>query len=314
MTTGTNDRWVEAIACASKRDLQGLVDALVDAERATGHPILAQAMTALGPQATDGFVDRLVRAERTGKHAKPGLSSSSLDGLVTLVLRERLEHDMVLPDAIEGRLRRVEQEWAARDRLALHGLRPRQRILLHGPWGCGKTLAASRLAWNCGLSLAHVRAGALVAGAVAAVFGHARATASVLVLDECERLVVAESGRAALLQQLDEGVGRSVLVATTSNLGALDAAVLGRFDEVVELPLPAVAEVERLLRMSLSAMRCEAGMPWAELARACVGQSAAAAVRAAREAGKAAVLQGGAVVTSGMLREAVVAFGEVRES
>lgn len=146
------------------------------------------------------------------------------------------------------------------------------------------------------------------------VFGHARAIASVLVLDECERLVVAESGRAALLQQLDEGVGRSLLVATTSKLDALDAAVLARFDEVVELPLPAVAEVERLLRMSLSAMRCEAGMPWAELARACVGRSAAAVVRVAREAGKAAVLQGGAVVTSGLLREAVAAFGEVRES
>ncbi len=305
---------VAAITAASAADLKRLVATLADAERETGRPLLAQAMAAVSPPPTESLVDRLFRAKLTHRRSQSASLPCSLDGLVTFVPRETLEHDMVLPEAIEERLRRIEQEWAARDRLLVHGLRPRQRILLHGPSGCGKSLAASRLGWNCGLPLVHVRAGVLGASDLGAVFGHARATACVLVLDECERLVQVEAARAVLLQQLEVGMGRSLVVATATTASGLDAALVARFDEVLELSLPVAAEIDQLLRLALSAMRCEGGMPWAELAQGCVGQSAAVVVRVVREAAKSMVLQGGSIVTRGLLRAAVAGLGKVGAS
>ena len=51
---------------------------------------------------------------------------------------------MILPEKIEKRFQRIECEYAARDRLAHHGLRYRQTIPLYGPPGCGKMLARCR--------------------------------------------------------------------------------------------------------------------------------------------------------------------------
>lgn len=42
--------------------------------------------------------------------------------MATVVEREKLRHDMVLPDAVESRFRRIECEYAARDRLATYNL------------------------------------------------------------------------------------------------------------------------------------------------------------------------------------------------
>ena len=69
---------------------------------------------------------------------------------------------MVLPGDVKERFARIEREYAARERLAGYGLRPRKTVLLYGPPGCGKSLGAKRLAWNTGLPLMKVRFDALL--------------------------------------------------------------------------------------------------------------------------------------------------------
>src|SRR5690606_28012081 len=77
--------------------------------------------------------------------------SAARELLVSLTSPDKLAHHMVLASEVEARFQRIENEFAARERLAVHGLHPRRRVLLYGPPGCGKTLGASRLAWTTGM-------------------------------------------------------------------------------------------------------------------------------------------------------------------
>ena len=97
---------------------------------------------------------------------------------------------------VEERFARIEREYAARERLANYGLRPRKTILLYGPHGYGKSLGAKRLAWNTGLSLMKVRFDALLSSSfgesavnLRAVFQAAKERLILLLLDECDFIV-----------------------------------------------------------------------------------------------------------------------------
>ena len=50
--------------------------------------------------------------------------------MATIVERDKLRHNMVLPDAVEDRFRRIECEYAARDRLRAANLHYRQKNLV----------------------------------------------------------------------------------------------------------------------------------------------------------------------------------------
>src|SRR4051812_954320 len=54
--------------------------------------------------------------------------------------------DMILTPELNARLHRILEEQRQIAKLKGHNLRPRQRLLLTGPPGCGKTMTASALA------------------------------------------------------------------------------------------------------------------------------------------------------------------------
>ena len=152
-------RIVRAIADGSQSDLERLAHTVVESERQVGHTKLADQLAAIlarpRPSKPPANENRKTLAE---------LPTSRRHGesLVTLIPRELLEHHMVLPKEIEARFARIENEYAARERLGAYGLRPRKTILLYGQPGCGKSLGAKRLAWNVGLPLLKVRFDALI--------------------------------------------------------------------------------------------------------------------------------------------------------
>jgi SpoVK/Ycf46/Vps4 family AAA+-type ATPase len=316
-------RLVRAMAEGSPEDLSQLAKKVVAAERAAGHLKLA------------GELDKiLARAQpRSAASAAPDLrelpsSRRHRELLVSVHPRETLEHYMVLPPEIERRFARVEREYAARERLSIYGLKPRKRVLLHGPPGCGKSLGAKRLAWNTGLPLMKVRFDALMSsyfGESAAnlrmVFEAAKDRPCVLLLDECDFIArsrvggrdIGEASRIvnALLQMLDEYEAPGILVATTNVEESLDEAIFRRFDDVFLVPLPGAQEVEQLLLTTLSSIKVCDRVDWSKVVASLEGFSAAYVVKAAQDAAKAAVLVGRKIVEEGDLQ---LAIGEIRKN
>ena len=141
------------------------------------------------------------------------------------------------------------------------GIRPTKGILISGPPGCGKTLLAKAIANESGVNFISVKGPALLSKyvgeserGVREVFRKARQAAPCIIFfDEIDTLVPVRSGSSSdshvaervLSQFLAEVDGieelKGVLVlGVTNRLDILDPAVLrpGRFDEVVEIPIP----------------------------------------------------------------------------
>lgn len=288
--------------------LKRVAGEIVDEQKRQGHIRLATQLEAVLQEQLD---------EPMGSPSQPpsGASVRELRPLsqrqelmVTITRPEQLQHHMVLAPAVEERFVRIEREFAARDRLANHGLIPRRRILLYGPPGCGKTLGAHRLAWSTALPLMQVRFDSLVsslfgetAGNLRKVFEHAQRMPSVLLLDECDYIAKSRTARHdvgevsrivnTLLQLLDEFRGPGLLVATTNIDRELDTALFRRFDDAFQIPAPSESELIHLLKITLSGMQVATNAFAPRFVRELVGASAADVVRIAQDAAKLAVLE-----------------------
>jgi SpoVK/Ycf46/Vps4 family AAA+-type ATPase len=324
-------RLFRAIANDDSTAVQNMLAVVVEEERKKGHTQLAEQLAsiyrksnqpeqcpqgALFPSSEDSPSCSVPPALSTNDLSK-AVDTHSLTVLsskhrfnhpfIITIPRERLRHHMILSDAIEERFRRIEKEYAARDRLAHHGLRYRQKILLYGSPGCGKTMGAERLAWNTGLTLIKVRFDAMVSsylGETATnlreVFETAAQTPCLLFLDECDAIAksrndsqeVGEIKRVVntFLQLLDEyEVTNGLLVAATNLTKFLDEAVWRRFDDVIEVPKPTKSEIEGILKQTLSSV--EVGtINWQSIIIKMENFSAAQIVKAAQDSAKRAVL------------------------
>lgn len=217
---------------------------------------------------------------------------------------------VVLPDKVRSRLSRVVREQLHFSRIREHGLRPRQRILLLGPPGCGKTMTAQALAHDLGLPLFVVRLDALftkflgeTAAKLRVVFDAIETHRAVFLFDEFDSLGlargaqhdVAEMRRVlnSLLVFIDNLHGHSLLVAASNHPDALDPALFRRFDDILRYSAPRGKEIEALLRQRL-ATQLGTVFEWRKMVMAAKGLSLAEIARAADDALKEALIEEGA--------------------
>jgi SpoVK/Ycf46/Vps4 family AAA+-type ATPase len=214
---------------------------------------------------------------------------------------------VVLSEKVRARLSRVVREQLHFSRIREHGLRPRQRILLLGPPGCGKTMTAQALAHDLGLPLFVVRLDALftkflgeTAAKLRVVFDAIETHRAVFLFDEFDSLGlargaqhdVAEMRRVlnSLLVFIENLRGHSLLVAASNHPDALDPALFRRFDDILRYSAPTKKEIEALLRQRLAA-QLETVFDWGKMVGAAKGLSLAEIARAADEASKEAIIE-----------------------
>lgn len=315
-------RLFRVIQSGSSADVDTLCRRVIEEEKKQGHGRVAkeleQILTAKQSPKSAPQTSTLHRLPTSRRDSAP---------LVQEIPVDKLRHHMVLPENVERRFHRIEREFAARTRLAKHGLRPRHRILLYGPPGCGKSLGAERLAWNTGLPLRKVRFDTLLSsyfGETMAnlrkVFDAAQTSPCALFLDECDSLARSRTERNdvgevtritnALLEMLEDYRGDGLVIAATNLDSALDTALFRRFDEVLKVPLPGLQEICRLLQTTLSPMETDSAIGWQEIARAMDGMSGSEVVHIAQSAAKHCVLEGRRRVTEEDIRHALA---EVQE-
>jgi SpoVK/Ycf46/Vps4 family AAA+-type ATPase len=316
-------RVVRAIADRSQLDLDRLASKLVETERRTGHAKLADQLEAILKNPRPRTETQKQTSGVARKLTELPVSRRNGESLATLFAPDTLEHHMVLPAVTEERFSRIEREYAARERLAKYGLKPRKTILLYGPPGCGKSLGAKRLAWSLGLPLMKVRFDSLISsyfgesGAnLGNIFTAAKQHPCILLLDECDSIArsrmngkdIGEASRVvnSLLQFMEEYDAPGLLVATTNIQESLDPALFRRFDDVFSLPLPGPEEIHKLLRSTLSAVPFAEMINWDRLVDNLSGASAAMVVKVAQDAAKAAVLAGIKGINDVLLDQAVV--------
>jgi SpoVK/Ycf46/Vps4 family AAA+-type ATPase len=330
-------RLFRAIASSDQEAIDKLTNLVIEEERVKGHTLLADQLENIAKKSQKEKPSSLREATHSAStngeakfpapenlQALSELPTSKRFNipLVTVIPREKLRHHMVLPQHIEKRFCRIEREYAARDRLAHYGLHYRQKVLLYGSPGCGKTLGAERLAWNTGLPLIKVRFDAMVSsflGETAAnlrlVFEEASKKPCLLFLDECDSIAksredfqeVGEIKRVVntFLQILDEYDPSSGLLVAATNLNkTLDVALWRRFDDLIEVPKPGEKELEFILKETLSAIEI-GSINWSTIIKLMDGFSAAQAVRIAQDAAKRAILEREELVIQEHLEEAI---------
>ena len=205
------------------------------------------------------------------------------------------------------------------------GVRPPKGLLLTGPPGCGKTLVAKAVANESQVNFISVKGPALMSKfvgeselAVREMFKTARQAAPCIIfLDEIEALLptrgagggdshVSERVLSQFLAELDgiEELKGVLVLGATNRPDLMDVAVLrpGRFDEIVELPLPGKADRLEIFAVHLQGKPLAKGISAKELAARTEGLSGAeiasvcskAALSAIRRAVAAETHQAGA--------------------
>lgn len=230
--------------------------------------------------------------------------------LATYVERNILRHYMVLPKETENKIKKIENEFVARERLGHFGLKPKQKILLYGAPGCGKSMAAERIAWNTGLPFLKVRFEAIISSFLGesatnlkSLFESIQSFPCVLLLDEFDFIAKSRSSTGQdvgemhrlvniLLNLLEDYSAPGILVATTNFEGILDNALFRRFDEIIEMPKPGKDQIVKILRQSISSVNVSQAVNWENLVEKMVGASAAAIVKISHDAAKLAVING----------------------
>jgi SpoVK/Ycf46/Vps4 family AAA+-type ATPase len=234
--------------------------------------------------------------------------------LATYIERDALRHYMILQIEVENKIHRIEKEYVAKEKLGHYGLSPKQKVLFYGSPGCGKSMAAERIAWTIGLPFLKVRFEAIIssylgesASNLKNLFESITSFPCVLLLDEFDFIAkarsvvgndVGEMHRLVnlLLNLLEDFKGQGILVATTNFEGIIDTALFRRFDEIIEMPKPTKDQLQKILKQTLSSVALSKDINWNTIVESMVGASSATVVKIANDAAKFAIIDGEKIV------------------
>jgi SpoVK/Ycf46/Vps4 family AAA+-type ATPase len=221
---------------------------------------------------------------------------------------ERKLNDMLLPKTVLESCQELITEHMRADILRSHGLEPRNKVLLIGQPGNGKTSLAEAIAESLMLPFLTVRYESLVgaylgetASRLNKLFEYAKTRQCVLFFDEFETLGkergdTHETGEikrvvSSLLLQIDALPSYVVAIAATNHESLLDRAAWRRFQLRLTLPLPTRNDLQLWFKLFEERCNFSFGLEPSTLAKKMYGKSFAEAEEFALSVYRQYVLQ-----------------------
>ena len=242
---------VKAGAQGDQARFQKTVEALAADERSKNHSILADRLLAQ------------LAASHNGRDSRPTsvYANSRVGPLVSEVVPQRRLEDLILPVDVTDVISDLIEEQHRSDLLRAYNLEPRNRVLLAGPPGNGKTSLAEAIANSLNVPLVLARYEGIIGSylgetalRIGQVFEYARSRRCVLFFDEFdtvgkERGDRQETGEikrvvSSLLLQVDALPSYVIVVTASNHPELLDRAVWRRFQIRLELPMPRQNQIE----------------------------------------------------------------------
>lgn len=253
------------------------LEALVAEERAKKHTVLAESLSK--------YLQEFMKSQPNNGQMDQRLSTY----LIEAVPKRNL-CDLILSEAVQSLSKQVVEEQHRSELLESYGIEPRNKILLVGPPGNGKTTFAEALAESLMVPLFTVAYYSVIGsylGETAArlrrLFDHIRSRRCVLFFDEFdtvakERGDLHETGEikrvvSSLLLEMDALPSYVVVVTATNHPELLDRAVWRRFQVRISLPKPGRKEVQTWLQRFRKRLDTRISIPDEELSKKLNGLS-----------------------------------------
>lgn len=280
------DLLVELLRTATNGDqlaFRKAAEGLIQEEKAKGHRILAERLIkSLQPSVFPAGRVPMLKPTHGG--------NGQHKDLIFEITPERSLNSLVLSEKTQIQLKEVVEEQHRAELLHAHNLRPRNRILLAGPPGNGKTSLAEALACELMYPLIVVRYETLVgsylgetSGRLKQVFDYIRTQRCVLFFDEFETLGkergdTHETGEikrvvSSLLLQLDALPDYVVVVAASNHHELLDRAVWRRFQLRIELPMPTREQLTQYIESISQRCQTHFGVATEKIAESLLGHN-----------------------------------------
>lgn len=234
------------------------VEAIIAEERANQHHVLADRIE-------KELLANVVRDNGAQPTIGPLSNGGRISNLIYEVIPTKTFEDLMLPKLAYRTCQDLVEEHNRTELLRGHNLEPRNRILLIGPPGNGKTSLGEAIATAMMVPLIVIRYEGIVgsflgetAARLRTVFDYVRSRRCVLFFDEFDTLGkergdphdTGEIKRvvSSLLLQIDDLPSHVVVVAATNHSELLDRAVWRRFQLRLILPKPKKNDIEEYLK------------------------------------------------------------------
>jgi len=253
------------------------LEALIAEERAKNHTVLA---------------NNLARflTENGRSHSDSSPITNRAQNFLTETVPNKSFSDLILSDAIRRVCLEFIEEHNRSDLLRSYGIEPRNRLLLVGPPGNGKTSFAEALAEGLMVPLFTVRYHAVIASYLGEtgsrlrqMFEQVRTRNCVLFFDEFDAIAkergdLHETGEikrvvSSLLLEMDALPSYVVVVTATNHSELLDRAVWRRFQIRISLPKPGRREIDLWLNRFREKVKGTLSLPNATFSKKLVGLS-----------------------------------------
>lgn len=285
---------VQAERRGDRERFRVLVEAVIAEERANQHHLLADRLSQIITTTGQG----LPRDDR----------AAAVRDLVHEIVANRRLGDLELADVPRRVVTELIEEQGRADLLRSYGIEPRNRILLSGPPGNGKTSVAEAIASELMLPFYVVRYEGVMSsflGETAArldsAFEFARSRRCVLFFDELDTIAKERSDEhetgeikrvvSTLLLQIDRLPAHVVFVGATNHSELLDRAAWRRFQVRAELGAPSREQATRFLERLAARLGGDLGYAPRTLADKLAGASFAELEEFALDVRRRAVLE-----------------------